>query len=306
MAEVEELSVDAASKLLGSMQAAIDASITAIDPLLDRYVAMHFFPWPEQISHGSARKGDPSLDGSAGLSLLSVRPQQLLASVNNLALRLAIGLSGGEALGKAVEPTFGEAKGVESLAELTSELDTQLVVEQEVMDKVRGMESKLDYQVKKLTALAEAEEKRGAQAVDDVEEGSLRSLLLVDQFTHPRPPFVPTQPSGHADRDQTRNQGQEQIFRRRTRGLPPSSPGSYAIQRAVRAQAQGPPCACSSVRVRLDTGGCTRYADHVRSIDCPSARRQTYQLCFRQARGGATAHQPIRGGEYDATRHDEA
>lgn len=41
---------------------------------------------------------------------------------------------------------------------------------QEVMDKVRGLENKLEYQIKKLVGLAEAEEKRG-NVVEDVEEG---------------------------------------------------------------------------------------------------------------------------------------
>lgn len=42
---------------------------------------------------------------------------------------------------------------------------------QEVMDKVRGLENKLEYQIKKLVGLAEAEEKRGKDDVEDVEEG---------------------------------------------------------------------------------------------------------------------------------------
>lgn len=44
---------------------------------------------------------------------------------------------------------------------------------QEVMDKVRGLENKLEYQIKKLVGFAEVEEKRGKDVIEDVEEGAL-------------------------------------------------------------------------------------------------------------------------------------
>jgi U3 small nucleolar ribonucleoprotein protein LCP5 len=61
-----------------------------------------------------------------------------------------------------------ELEGVE---DYLNELSGDLTLGQEVFDKVRGMEGKLEYQIKKLIGLADAEEKRGREVVDDAEEG---------------------------------------------------------------------------------------------------------------------------------------
>jgi U3 small nucleolar ribonucleoprotein protein LCP5 len=61
-----------------------------------------------------------------------------------------------------------ELNGVEDFLD---ELSGDLTMGQEVFDKVRGMEGKLEYQIKKLLGLADAEEKRGREVVDDAEEG---------------------------------------------------------------------------------------------------------------------------------------
>lgn len=74
---------------------------------------------------------------------------------------------------------------------------------QEVMDKVRGLENKLEYQIKKLVGLAEVEEKRGKDVVEDVEEGalilnSLRRVAKRDtDLTIYRSIIIPTQPICH-------------------------------------------------------------------------------------------------------------
>ena len=101
---------------------------------------------------------------SPGLSLLLVRPQVLLASLHNLVITLALSLSGNPVSNAAVH-TFGdlERSRGDNVAE---ELYGELAMGQEVMDKVRGMESKLEYQIKKLMALAEEKQ------VED-EEGKL-------------------------------------------------------------------------------------------------------------------------------------
>lgn len=52
------------------------------------------------------------------------------------------------------------------------ELSGDISLTQEVFDKVRGMEGKLEYQIKKLIGLADAEEKRGREVIDDAEEGT--------------------------------------------------------------------------------------------------------------------------------------
>jgi U3 small nucleolar ribonucleoprotein protein LCP5 len=57
---------------------------------------------------------------------------------------------------------------------LSSELIGELATSQEIMDKVRGMETKLEYQIKKLTALVDAEQAKGAELIEDAEEGEWR------------------------------------------------------------------------------------------------------------------------------------
>jgi hypothetical protein len=56
------------------------------------------------------------------------------------------------------------------------------------------MEGKLEYQIKKLIGLADAEEKRGREVIDDAEEGEL--LLRIHKRVNPddRSPIVQTQP----------------------------------------------------------------------------------------------------------------
>jgi U3 small nucleolar ribonucleoprotein protein LCP5 len=47
----------------------------------------------------------------------------------------------------------------------------ELLLGSETLEKVRGLESKLDYQIKKLVGLAEAEEIKGRAVVEKPEEG---------------------------------------------------------------------------------------------------------------------------------------
>jgi U3 small nucleolar ribonucleoprotein protein LCP5 len=123
---------------------------------------------------------------ASGLSLLLVRPSILLSSLHHLVLSLAFTLLGQQPSDPSTSSALNQIFGDLSAARI--DLDTldvsaqdellgELAVNQEVLDKVRGMESKLEYQIKKLSALAEAEEKRGNEVVDDVEEGELRTLL---------------------------------------------------------------------------------------------------------------------------------
>ena len=74
------------------------------------------------------------------------------------------------------------------------ELSGDLTLSQEVFDKVRGMEGKLEYQIKKLIGLADAEEKRGREVIDDAEEGEF--VLRIHRRVNPddRSPVVQTQP----------------------------------------------------------------------------------------------------------------
>jgi len=133
---------------------------------------------------------------ASGLSLLLVRPSILLSSLHHLVLSLAFTLAGQQpsdpSSSRALTQLFGDLSAARSdldtLDGAQDELLGELTVNQEVLDKVRGMESKLEYQIKKLTALAEAEEKRGKEVVEDAEEGESRHILLSDcRLTVPDP-----------------------------------------------------------------------------------------------------------------------
>lgn len=171
-------------KLLGGMQTAVEATTSSATPLLTKYV-------PSTICISSimlvtyswcrVRNDDPSLDTASGLSLLLLRPQLLLASLHNLviqlSLRLATGTSHQPSMSDSTAATTSfdthqrDRREVAGIEDFLDEISGELALGQEVFDKVRGMEGKLEYQIKKLIGLADAEEKRGREVVDDAEEG---------------------------------------------------------------------------------------------------------------------------------------
>lgn len=125
---------------------------------------------------------------TSGLSLLLLRPHLLLTSLHHLVLLLAFRLSSSTELSTptannstALKVPFNSAARParpEGTDELEDELAGELVLCQEIMEKVKGLESKVSYQVKKLVALAEADEAKpkNAEASDDVEEGKLHAV----------------------------------------------------------------------------------------------------------------------------------
>lgn len=133
---------------------------------------------------GRARNNDESLDTSSGLSLLLLRPQILLNSLHNLVILLALRLSSGtehtpdHTVSTAFTTPFTshlrDRRELDGLEDVVDEIGGELLLNQEVMEKVRGMEGKLEYQIKKLIGLAEAEEKRGKEVVEDAGEGKLK------------------------------------------------------------------------------------------------------------------------------------
>ena len=150
---------------------------------------------------GRARNNDESLDTSSGLSLLLLRPQLLLNSLHNLVNLLALRLSSGT--DHVADPTASTAFTTpfashlrdrrelgDSDDDLIDEIGGELLMCQEVMEKVRGMEGKLDYQIKKLIGLADAEEKRGQEVVEDAGEGEQTLIVIPAHF---RPFVVPTE-----------------------------------------------------------------------------------------------------------------
>lgn len=64
-----------------------------------------------------------------------------------------------------------DRRELDEITDFMDELSGDISLTQEVFDKVRGMEGKLEYQIKKLIGLADAEEKRGREVIDDAEEG---------------------------------------------------------------------------------------------------------------------------------------
>lgn len=158
----DETSVPSAAdilKLLDTIQTAVSATTKAAKPLLKK-----------------AKAGDESLELSSGLSLLLARPHLLLAGLHHLVVLVGLRLSAlkdskpdaGASVALASAFAGGRQRPEEAVWE--DELAGELALCHEVMDKVRGMESKLEYQIKKLVGLAEAAAK---PQTEDVEEGEL-------------------------------------------------------------------------------------------------------------------------------------
>lgn len=123
------------------------------------------------------RDSDQSLDLSAGLSLLLVRPQLLLSSLHYVVILLALRLNSeahnSSAIPASLEPRF---RALRSANNATAELFGELQLNQEVMEKVRVLEGKLEYQIKKLVGLVTEE----AKAIDVEGACDARAMLMVD------------------------------------------------------------------------------------------------------------------------------
>ncbi|WVW81654.1 hypothetical protein I302_103649 [Kwoniella bestiolae CBS 10118] len=162
------LSTDELLRLFITIQTSVDATISSSASLITK-----------------VKNNDDSLEFTNGLSLLLLRPQLLLSSLQNLIILLSLRL-----IDPSLPfPTLDEIQYTISLSTpftaprshkdiapgsvqgLMSELSGELMLGQEVMDKVRGMEGKLEYQIKKLVGLAESSEKKAP--AEDVEEDPL-------------------------------------------------------------------------------------------------------------------------------------
>ncbi|WWC57969.1 uncharacterized protein I303_100504 [Kwoniella dejecticola CBS 10117] len=164
-----KLSTEEVLRLFDTIQTSVEATSSSSSSLLNK-----------------VKSDDESLDFSNGLSLLLLRPQLLLSSLHNLIIMLSLRL-----LDPSLPfPTPEELQSTIALSTpltaprshtsikgskgIVAELGGELILGQEVMDKIRGMESKLEYQIKKLVGLAEADEKKGSKENDDeVEEDPL-------------------------------------------------------------------------------------------------------------------------------------
>jgi U3 small nucleolar ribonucleoprotein protein LCP5 len=112
----------------------------------------------------------------------------------------------------ALNSTLSSPYRASDISSPETELAGELVLQQEMMDKVRGLELKLEYQIRKLAGLAEAEEARGAAVVDDVEEGMppLPPALISDPLSF-RPNASALLATG--DRVKVRETDSEAVYR---------------------------------------------------------------------------------------------
>lgn len=151
-------------------------------------------PCLDILTLSRVRNDDPSLDTASGLSLLLLRPQLLLSSLHNLVILLSLRLTASSVhlpsneASTAVTSPFDthqrDRRELDGIEDFLDELSGDITLGQEVFDKVRGMEGKLEYQIKKLIGLADAEEKRGREVVEDAEEGE-RSAISPLRFSKP-------------------------------------------------------------------------------------------------------------------------
>jgi hypothetical protein len=106
-------------------------------------------------------KDDGSFDFQAGLSLLLVRPTVLLSSIHHLIILIGLHLSSSSSSpsNPAAVPSHSFSstphRELPTTDVAVSHLEHELSVVREVMEKVRGLEGKVSYQVKKLVALAD-------------------------------------------------------------------------------------------------------------------------------------------------------
>ena len=123
-------------------------------------------------------------DFANGLSLLLIRPHLLLASIHQLVIMLGLRLANSSSPESAstddedspsIRPFSADRTERASFVERSdafaeASLKTELTVIREVMEKTKGLESKVAYQVKKLVTLANEAGLRETQKSAEGEE----------------------------------------------------------------------------------------------------------------------------------------
>ncbi|KAI5450689.1 hypothetical protein NCC49_002700 [Naganishia albida] len=159
-------------QLYDTIETSVSATSKAIKSLLEK----------------SKDQSQTDFDFAHGLSLLLIRPHLLLASIHQLVIMLGLRLAassekddddendddGDEEL-PGIRPFSADRVDRPSLAEKSSaytevSLTTEMVVIREVMEKTKGLESKVSYQVKKLVTLANEAGLRETQPQADGDE----------------------------------------------------------------------------------------------------------------------------------------
>lgn len=218
-------------KLLDTLQTAVEATTKATKPLLKK-----------------AKSSDESLDFGSGLSLLLVRPQILLTSLHHLVTLVGLRLAAGSEHTPSIEASTalaaqfadGRQRSTTTSDELQDELAGELALCHEVMDKVRGMETKLEYQIKKLVGLAEASAKKAP--VEDIEEGEfILYPLTVDPLSFRPNPTALVAAARAAPKQQRRNDADDDtdaVYRPpRISAVPYNEPSSSSKRSERRAPA---------------------------------------------------------------------
>lgn len=249
-----------------------------------------------------------------GISLLLLRPQLLMSSLQQLIILTAMRLSGVDV--DEVEPVYPsldvdgvnekDREEIADSAEAVRELCGEMALDNEIFDKIRGLESKLEYQIKKLVGLADASANAAANAEAAVEEGTPIFILLTLEcpvrILINRPVVLPTKPRSYClcppDRDSHHQK------RRGHRGIPSASARCGTLRARQGEAHTGAPCACSLIGIRNDHGRCAAGGIHIWPVN--TARRPSFQLYLGQARRRAAAHGPVRRGQHDASRHYQA
>ncbi|KAJ9125533.1 hypothetical protein QFC22_000494 [Naganishia vaughanmartiniae] len=139
----------------------------------------------QSLTEKSKDASHPDFDFANGLSLLLIRPHLLLASIHQLVIMLGLRLATSSSVPHddeeempSIRPFSADRTERKSLANSSGEyvqasLQNELTVIREVMEKTKGLESKVSYQVKKLVTLAneagmrETDAKKTEQEVDE-------------------------------------------------------------------------------------------------------------------------------------------
>ncbi len=154
------------------------------------------------------RLQDHSSDFSNGLSLLLIRPTTLLSSIHHLIILLGLQLTTITTNPSSIPPpTFSSQPQTRDLSVTELALpyiQRELSIIREVMDKTKGLEGKVAYQVKKLVALAEsagvAAANGSTKEIEDDQEAngellsSLKSRVTALIYPAIRPIIIPTEP----------------------------------------------------------------------------------------------------------------
>lgn len=191
MVEAPMPSIAELRQLYDTIETSVSATSKAMQSLTEKYascscshaiIKMHLADAPCVGPLRSKDASHPDFDFANGLSLLLIRPHLLLASIHQLVIMLGLRLATSSAIPlddeeelPSIRPFSADRTERKTLANSSSEyaqasLQNELTVIREVMEKTKGLESKVSYQVKKLVTLANEAGMRDTDAKKPEEE----------------------------------------------------------------------------------------------------------------------------------------